>query len=108
MNDKTFYLIVRIGQFFLWGAIIFLGFVYHDMRVQECTSDPLVFAAKQYKESYGFDFVGTGTFILPHNKVSPMVHFDSVSVTVETPKGLTYMPLEMNLSSLQEAFVKND
>jgi len=66
------------------SAVVFT-FSYYDLKYQECTSDPLVFAAKYYEEMYGYPFTGSGSFI-GGSKTFSTIYFDKYNTTMKEPE----------------------
>lgn len=64
-------LIIIVGIFIIW--------FYYNNQVQECTSNPLVYGAKQLKESYGYEFIGSGQLLV---EGSPIYYFDSKNISI--------------------------
>lgn len=73
----------------LVGAIVFAliisstlvaVYVYYDFKLRECTGEPLIYAAQKYKETYGYEFSGSGSFQIPN---SPIIFFNSQKISVE-------------------------
>ena len=60
--DKKIDLInVLVVAFMVLAAGVFM-FYYNQQIVNECTSNPLVFGARQLEDRTGFAFYGTGYF----------------------------------------------
>lgn len=56
--------------------------IYYNLKLQECIENPLVYAAKDFEERFGFPFQGSGTFIIEGG--SPyIIHFNSEKIDVE-------------------------
>jgi len=83
-KNNFFWIIKSIQIIILISAIVFM-FSLYDYKYKECTSNPLVFAAKQYEERTGHKFVGSGSFITK-NLNSPILYFNSEKVTTIFPK----------------------
>lgn len=64
----------------LSALIVVLFYVYvHD--VNECISNPLTFASRQYQKEYGYPFEGTGWFKTPIRTGFTRVNFNSTSIS---------------------------
>ena len=78
-------------------ACVIVGtFFFYDYRYRECTSNPLIFAAKLYEEAYSRPFRGTATFEMDD---SPVIIFDAYNVTVQKTISSSYLS-NLNPSSL--------
>jgi len=67
----------------LFLAGLFLTLTYFQKQRNECINNPLVYGAKQMSKEVGYEFVGTGFFILPVNYKSPRIMFNSTSIKTE-------------------------
>ena len=75
----------RISNNLIIGSLVFIICVLSiltliqnrklkDLNCEECNNNPLAYASKMFKEEYGFEFNGTGTFNHP---LTPFVYFNS-------------------------------
>lgn len=55
---------------------------YYNMQNQECISNPLVYGAKKFSDETGFDFYGSGYFLM---KGSPIVNFNAINMSISYP-----------------------
>lgn len=64
-------------------CVIAIMFYFYDRRVQECTHNPLVFAADLYEENYPVEAIGT-LLLLPEdrNAKGVTIYFNSKNTTV--------------------------
>jgi|TARA_Y100000296_G_scaffold45780_1_gene52465 hypothetical protein len=67
--------------FIIVVALVIGTLSYYKEVVNECTSEPLVYGAKQMEELYGYKFIGTGYLITPINKELPLFVFNSNNIT---------------------------
>ena len=103
MKEKITNSIILFAKFCMISAVIILAFAWHDIRQDQCTSDPLKFAAIFYEDNYGYEFVGSGFFIeLEGNKQSPVLNFDKSGVTIQKVVGHQRdYGFELNFNSTQ-------
>ena len=55
-------------------------FFYYLKAVQECTSDPLVYGAKELADKYSYDFYGSGSLQV---QGSPIIYFSNYGIYAE-------------------------
>jgi len=65
------------------ALVIGVGY-YYSSEVNECTSNPLSYGAKQMEDQYGYEFVGRGYFITPISIKPPVVSFNITSVSIQS------------------------
>jgi hypothetical protein len=46
-------------------------------KINDCTSNPLVYGAKEMTNNYNYEFYGVGYFMTPINTKSPTITFNS-------------------------------
>lgn len=79
----------RYTWFILGGMtiVILSGFFLIDYYLEQkslsCTSNPLVYGAKQLTQAYGYEFVGSGFFLLPSNYKQVTINFNSTSLSIQ-------------------------
>lgn len=78
MNKNT--LISIIASSIIIASAIIYGVYYYVNSVADCTSNPLVYGAKQYELYNDAEFVGTGRFLHPN---SPIYTFNSTDLTIQ-------------------------
>lgn len=64
-------------------CLAFAGFYYYETKINTCTSNPLVYGAKQITNLYGYEFEGYGYLNIPFNVQSPKFYFNSENLSVE-------------------------
>jgi len=64
-------------------AAIFLIFYYFQNQKNACVSNPLVFGSKQLTKASGYEFFGTGYFRVPLDYKSPIIIFNSTTITIQ-------------------------
>jgi len=67
----------------LFLAAIFLIFYYFQNQKNACVSNPLVFGSKQLTKASGYEFFGTGYFRVPLDYKSPIIIFNSTTITIQ-------------------------
>lgn len=72
----------------LLGVIILLAgvtliFYYYNSTIDECTSNPLSYGAKQMEEAYGMKFEGYGYFLIDGQQ-APAIWFNSSDIFVKS------------------------
>lgn len=83
MNDNTALIMQALIIAFTIIGLSILVVVYLT-NVNECTSNPLVYGANKYTESYGYDFIGTGTLLINDMFAkAPTFNFDKDNLTIE-------------------------
>lgn len=88
--------VIAIGLIILGGVLAMQ--IYYNEKHGECSSDPLVYAAKLYEEKTGYEFIGTGYFLI--NGESPRVSFSSYGVDVSFPESSKGLDFPINISAL--------
>ena len=73
-----------IAIFLMLGALIVGVAIYYKEEVNQCTSNPLSYGARQMEESYGYKFIGTGFFRSPIDIGTPIITFNSVNVSFQS------------------------
>jgi len=64
--------------------LLFAGFYYFNTRIQECNSNPLVYGANLYEETYPVDAYGSLTLIpKEYGKKATTIYFNSNNFTIE-------------------------
>lgn len=76
-------LITGFALLLMLGSLIVGVAIYYKDEVNQCTSNPLLYGAKQMEERFGYEFVGTGYFITPINVNVPRVHFNNQSISFQ-------------------------
>jgi len=68
-------------------SLIAFMFYYNYSLVNECTSNPLVFGAKQMEDRSGYEFYGTGYFKAKEGTFihSTMITFNSTHSKLQQP-----------------------
>ncbi len=74
--------ITGLAIFLMLGSLVVGTSIYYKQEVNECTSNPLSYGAKQMEDRFGFEFIGTGYFIVPLNKIAPIITFDKHNVSI--------------------------
>ena len=80
--------LIAIVSFFIFFIVstFFAGFYYNKIVIEnQCSSNPLVFAAREYEKLYEGKFNGFGTFQSETYKLSPMIFFNSENTSVRYP-----------------------
>jgi len=68
--------VIGIGLIIASGVIAVQ--IYYHEKTNECSSNPLVYAAKMYEKNTGYEFMGQGTFISRDEQInSPTIYFSS-------------------------------
>ena len=49
----------------------------------ECLNEPLVYGAKIMEQRFGYEFYGSGSFMVPAGKRSPIIIFNSHNITID-------------------------
>lgn len=85
-NDVLAKVLYGIGIGLIITSGVIAVQVYYNEKHSDCVSNPLVYAAQQYKDRTGFEFIGTGSFV-GVNINSPTVTFSSEGVSVNMNDG---------------------
>lgn len=65
-------------------CVVALMFYIYDRRVQECTNNPLVFAAELYEKNYEVEAIGSLTLLpLDNKQKSQTIYFNSNGTKVQ-------------------------
>jgi len=64
-------------------CVVIAVIVYYNYEQRECIAEPLMYAAKQLEDQYGYEFYGDGMFLVDPNMQSPRVFFSSKEVKIE-------------------------
>lgn len=81
MKKSDFFLV--FGFFiFLVAASIFIQY-YLQQKSNECIANPLVYGAKELSEETGYEFQGSGFFLTPIGRKSPLIIFNSTSFNIK-------------------------
>ena len=83
MNKRFLNILIIFLAVLILLAGIFMIWFYFNSQNNECISNPLVYGAKQLKESYGYEFVGSGQFLFYG---SPIYYFNSKNISIEKIK----------------------
>tara|TARA_R110002051_G_C8570519_1_gene475710 strand:+ start:79 stop:336 length:258 start_codon:yes stop_codon:yes gene_type:complete len=81
-NKKIDLINVLVVAFMVLAAGVFM-FYYNQQIVNECTSNPLVFASRQMEDRSGYEFYGVGYFRTEGQ--SPLILFNSTGSTLQNP-----------------------
>lgn len=82
VKNRTFYsLMILLGIIILLAGITLI-FYYYKSSVDECTSNPLSYGARQMEESYGIRFEGYGYFLIDGQQ-SPIIWFNSSNILIK-------------------------
>lgn len=57
-------------------------FVYYERKINDCTSNPLVYASKMYERNTGYALEGLAFFITPPDVKSMNIYFNSTKTTI--------------------------
>lgn len=77
--DKISLIIILI----MITCLVIAFFYYHKNVINQCTSNPLVYASNQYSNQYGYEFIGYGWFITPINVETKTIYFNSNNITIK-------------------------
>lgn len=71
-------------SFFICLVVAFLIslIIYYNYQKDECVSSPLVFAAQEYENLYGYPFIGMGFLKVPEGLKSPTFIFNSTNIKI--------------------------
>ena len=75
--------ITGLAIFIMLSSLIVGTAIYYKDEVNQCTSNPLSYGAKQMENDFGFEFVGTGYFISPIGIGTPVITFDKQNVSIK-------------------------
>jgi len=64
-------------------ALVVGAIFYYKEVVNECTSQPFVYGAKQLTERNGYEFEGYGWFKVPAGVSSPSILFNSSTAIID-------------------------
>ena len=107
MNLKNYDWIGLVAVILIIGSVTAMANYYYFEEKSECISNPLVYAAQQYEEKFGYPFEGSGSFIVGVNQRSPRFWFNSHNVSMEklspTHSNNSYM-FEINETLFNNAF----
>lgn len=70
-----------LSLFVVVVALVIGTGAFYKESVNQCTSDPLVYGAKQMEELYGYDAIGSIYLITPVNTEIPVFVFNSQNIT---------------------------
>ncbi len=74
--------ITGIAIFLMLGSLIVGTSIYYNEEVNECTSNPLSYGAKQMEDRFGYKFIGTGYFVVPIDKKAPTIIFNKHNLSI--------------------------
>jgi len=77
--------------------------VYYNEKHGVCVNDPLVYAAQDMEDRFGYPFKGSGFFLLPKGKTSPTILFNANNITIQNPLG-NYNRPGVNYSDINDFF----
>lgn len=75
--------ITGLAIFLMLGSLIVGTSIYYKQEVNQCTSNPLSYGAKQMEKDFGYSFIGTGYFITPIGFSTPIITFDKENVSIK-------------------------
>ena len=80
MNRIDWLTIIILGL--MIGSVLIALQFYYNKKVNECISNPLVYASKMYEENYGYFFTGSGSFLIEGGG-SPIFYFSRDGITIK-------------------------
>lgn len=74
-------IIVFVAWVLISGAMVLGGVAYYKFTVNECTTSPLTYGAKELKSKFGYDVIGIVYLETPLNVKLPMFAFNTTKMT---------------------------
>lgn len=94
MSNKLDWFVV-IGIILVVSSLVSAVVIYFNYQKKECVSNPLVYAAKQYTQKYGYEFYGEGRLKLDPTFQSPIFFFNSTAINIENPTSSVNMAYDI-------------
>ena len=85
LNQKNHKFLIKITNLIVYLLILIgcciITYTLIISETNECTSEPLVYGAKQMEKNFNYSFYGIGYFILPINTEMTTVTFNSTHLS---------------------------
>lgn len=64
----------------LFFTLVFALIIYYQKTTDLCSSNPLVFASREYEKSTGYEFEGLGWFKVNGSLKNAQIYFNSTGI----------------------------